>query len=160
MKEPILPPGKEAARAEAVHRTIHDFLYTDRLHRAAIEQALGDLGIHRSQHRMLFHLSRAGGELSQKALAEELDISPAAVAVTLGKLEAAGYIRRTADQGDGRCKTIAVTPEGEALLLAGRSAFAEVDLAMFAALSDEELSEFSSMLHRMQEALKRQEVTK
>ncbi len=156
MKEPIFPPrGVEDARAEAVHRTIHDFMYTDRLHRAAIEQALGALGIHRSQHRMLLHLFRAGGRLSQRALAEELDISPAAVAVTLGKLEAAGYIRRELSESDGRCKTIAVTAAGEALLTESRSAFAEVDLAMFAELSDGELLHFSSMLDRLQEALKR-----
>ncbi len=158
MTKPILPPdGAEGTRAETVHRTIHDFLYTDRLHRAAIERAISELGIHRSQHRMLMHLHRAGGRLSQRALAEELDISPAAVAVTLGKLERAGYIRREPDTADGRRKTIAVTPEGEALLCASRSAFAEVDLAMFSALSDEEIALLSSMLKRLQGALRQGE---
>ena len=155
MKESLPCPFHEGdARAETVHRTIRDFMYTDRLHRAAIEQALSDLGIHRSQHHMLFHLWRAGGRLSQSALAKELEISPAAVAVTLGKLERAGYIRRDSDEKDGRCKTIAVTPEGEALLTTSRSAFDEVDRAMFSPLSDEEISLLSSMLVRLQGALK------
>ena len=154
MKEAFLPSVGGDARAEAVHRTIHDFMYTDRLHRAAIERAISTLGIHRSQHRMLVHLWRAGGELSQGALAKELDISPAAVAVTLGKLERAGYIRRVSDSADGRRKTIAVTPEGEELLRVSRSAFDEVDLAMFSALSDEELTLLSSILGRLQRTLK------
>ena len=141
------------ARTETVHRTIHEFMHTDRLHRAAIERTLADLGIHRSQHRMLLHLHRHGDSVSQKELARELDISPAAVAVTLGKLEAAGYVRRNADGRDSRCKTITVTPEGEALLRAGYSAFTEVDLAMFSSLSEEELASFSAMLARMRAAL-------
>ena len=153
-RKTILPTAEGEGRAETVRRTIHDFMYTDRLHRAAIERAISALGIHRSQHRMLVHLHRAGGQLSQRRLAEELDISPAAVAVTLGKLEAAGYIRREASESDGRCKTIAVTAAGEALLEVSRSAFAEVDLAMFSSLSDEELSLFSSLLERLRSALK------
>ncbi len=141
------------ARAEAVQRTIHGFLHTDRLHRAAIDRALADLGIHRSQHRMLMHIQRAAGRISQKRLGEELDISPAAVAVTLRKLERHGYLRRTADADDGRCKTIEITPRGAEVLKAGRSAFTEVDLLMFSRFSEEDLALFSDLLSRMRAAL-------
>ncbi|MBQ2719385.1 MAG: MarR family transcriptional regulator [Clostridia bacterium] len=151
--ETLLSRQATEERAEAVRRTIHSFLHTDRLHRAAIERALADLGIHRSQHRLLMHLQRAEGRLSQKRLAEELDISPAAVAVTLRKLEQGGYLRRTADEGDARCKTIEITPLGKEVLRRGRSAFTEVDLLMFSDFSEEELSLFSSLLSRMRAAL-------
>ncbi len=150
-REPCLPPAD--ARTEAVRRTIHTFLHTDRLHRAAIERALGDLGIHHSQHRMLVHLHRHGGAVSQKALAEEFDISPAAVAVTLGKLERGGYIRRTAAAGDGRCKEIEITEAGREILRVSYDSFIAVDLAMFSELSEEELTAFRETLLRMQTAL-------
>ena len=148
-----LPPTD--ARTEEVRRTIHTFLHTDRLHRIAIERALADLGIHHSQHRMLLHIKRHGGAVSQKTLAAEFDISPAAVAVTLGKLEKNGYIRRRPAEGDGRCKTIGLTEAGEEILRVSYDSFTAVDLAMFEALSGEELASFRGTLLRMQEALAR-----
>lgn len=152
-KAPLPSPEATDERTETVQRTIHEFLHTDRLHRAAIERALADLGVHRSQHRMLVHLHRHGGSMAQSELASELDISPAAVAVTLRKLESAGYICRSTDGRDSRKKIIALTPEGDELLRVSYSAFTEVDLAMFSGLSAEELAAFSSMLARMRTCL-------
>lgn len=146
-----MPPA--ATREEAVRHAIHTFMHTGRLHRSAIERAVADLGIHPTQHRMLCHIERCGGCISQKQLAEEFRISPAAVAVTLGKLEKAGYILRRVGTTDGRCKEIEVTEAGDALLRISRDSFAEVDLAMFAALSDGELAAFTEMLARLQAAL-------
>lgn len=140
-------------RAEAVHEAVHSFMHTGRLHRAAIERTVADLGIHPTQHRMLMHIKRCGGCVSQKELSEEFRISPAAVAVTLGKLEKAGYILRTVEAGDGRCKRIAVTEAGDALLRISYDSFCAVDLAMFADLTDEELLSFTETLGRLQAAV-------
>ena len=146
-----MPPA--ATREEAVRHAIHTFMHTGRLHRSAIERRVADLGIHPTQHRMLCHIERCGGCISQKQLAEEFRISPAAVAVTLGKLEKAGYILRTVEPGDGRCKKIAVTEAGEALLRISYNSFCAVDLAMFGDLSDEELAAFTKTLERLQAAI-------
>ena len=152
-RRPCLPPADP--RTEAVRETIHRFLHTDRLHRAAIERALGDLGIHHSQHRMLVHLHRHGAHVSQRTLAEEFDISPAAVAVTLGKLEKNGYIRRSADGTDARCKTIEITEAGREILRVSYDSFTAVDLAMFSDFTESELAAFRATLDRMQAALAR-----
>ncbi len=151
-KEPLdlLPRD---AREMAVRETVHTLFRTMRLHRAAIERTLSDLGIHHSQHRMLVHLCRHGGRVAQRTLSAEFDISPAAVAVTLRKLEERGLIRRTAEGEDGRCKTVAITEAGEELLRVSHGAFTAVDLAMFASLSEEELAAFRSTLSGMQGGL-------
>lgn len=144
----------EDARTAAVRTAIHDFLHTNRMHRAAIEGRLADLGIHRTQHMMLLDIKRHGGIDSQRAIAERFDISPAAVAVTLRKLEEGGYITRRAGASDSRCKEVQLTERGEQILKISYNAFTAVDLAMFSDFTEEELACFSSMLSRLQNALR------
>lgn len=156
MKEPTTPARdfSEDARTAAVRTAIHDFLRTDRMHRAAIECKLADLGIHRTQHMTLLDIKRHGGIGTQRAIAERFDISPAAVAVTLRKLEESGYIIRRAGKHDSRCKEVQLTDKGEEILAISYEAFTTVDRAMFADFTEDELSLFSSMLARLQAALR------
>ena len=49
---------------------------------------------------------------SQRELAEALCITPATVAMSLKSLEQAGYIEKTSDLSDQRCKRISITPSG------------------------------------------------
>lgn len=150
-KPRCLPPADE--RTEAVRETVHGLFYTMRLHRAAIERSLAKAGIHPSQHRMLVFLHRNGGAAAQRALSEEFNISPAAVAVTLRKLEEGGYISRIAEKEDGRRKSVRITAAGEAILKTTYHSFTAVDLAMFEGFSEEELAAFGGTLLRMQESL-------
>ena len=159
MNKPKTPLGgfPEDARTAAVRTAIHDFLHTDRMHRAAIERKLADLGIHRTQHMMLLDIKRHGGIGTQRAIAERFDISPAAVAVTLRKLEEGGYITRRTGATDNRCKEVRLTEQGERILATSYEAFTAVDRAMFADFTAEELALFSSMLTRLQAALREAE---
>ena len=68
------------------------------MHRAAAEKASEDIGLYRSQHMMLKYLIHLPYEPTQKQIAEALEISPAAVTVTLKKLESGGYISRKASE--------------------------------------------------------------
>ena len=144
----------EDARTAAVRTAIHSFMHTNRMHRAAIERKLADLGIHRTQHMMLLDIKKSGGIGTQRALAERFDISPAAVAVTLKKLEEGGYIERRAGAQDSRCKEVRLTERGEEILKTTYEAFTAVDLAMFADFTEDELSAFGAMLARLQSALR------
>ena len=156
MSDKIIPGHgfAEDARTAAVRTAIHSFMHTNRMHRAAIERKLADLGIHRTQHMMLLHIKKSGGIGTQRALAERFDISPAAVAVTLRKLEEGGYITRRAGAQDSRCKEVQLTEKGEAILTTSYEAFTAVDLAMFADFTEDELAAFGAMLARLQSALR------
>ena len=145
---PEIPPPK-GPTIEAVHL----FLLTDRMHRRAIEANLSALGIHRSQHRLLLHLARRGGAASQKELAGCLQISPAAVAVTVKKLEKNKLLRRTVSKEDGRCKGLVLTPLGEEVLERSYQAFTETDKIMMRGISEEEQEKMIGLFLRMQENL-------
>lgn len=92
--------------------------------------------------------------LSQKALAERLEISPAAIAVTLKKMEKNGLIDRAPTDADGRINNIAITEKGEAILAESKLAFDSLDRAMFDGISKEEMAVFTSCLTKMQKNLR------
>ena len=140
----------------AIQRTVHAFISADILHRRAIEQWATDAGIHRSGHRMLMYLTRCETAPTQKDLAKHFDISPAAVAVTLKKLESDGYIERgkCGERTDSRFNEIKITERGRDAALQSRKYFQHVDCEAFKNFSPEELELFTSLLERMQENLK------
>ena len=128
----------------------------DITHRKAIERWATDAGMHRSQHRMLLYLSKKESSPSQKELAEKFDISPAAVAVTLKKLESDGYIERgkCSERADSRYNEIKITEQGRQATIQSRKYFQHVDTEAFRDFSDEELELVTSLLSRMQQNLR------
>lgn len=144
-----IPPPK-GPTIEAVHL----FLLTDRMHRRAIEANLSALGIHRSQHRLLLHLARCGGVASQKELASCLEISAAAVAVTVKKLEKNQLLRRTVSKTDNRCKVLMITPLGKEVLERSYQAFLKTDEIMMRGISEKEQQNMIGLFQRMQENLR------
>ena len=147
---------------EKIHGAVHLMLHLDRMHRAAIERQVGEMGLHRSQHRMLMVLARSEEMPSQAELARRMDISPPAVANTLARLEKEGYIRRAEDSRDSRNHKVYLTDKGRNILESTKVRFDSVDRAMFAQVSEQELEQFTGLLARMQQNLKtfEQEATK
>lgn len=133
---------------------VMSFLRTDRFHRCAAESQVSKLGIHRSQHMMLMHLARCNKPLTQAELAKAFEISPAAVTVTLQKLEKAGFVTRTAVEGNNRAKNIAITPEGMDIVRKSWELYKALDEAMLAGLTEEDLKHFADVLARMQDNLR------
>ena len=133
---------------------VMSFLRTDRFHRCAAESQVRKLGIHRSQHMMLMHLARCKEPQTQAELAKAFEISPAAVTVTLQKLEKAGFVTRTAVEGNNRAKNIAITPEGMDIVRKSWELYKALDEAMLAGLTEEDLQHFANVLARMQDNLR------
>ncbi len=105
---------------------------------------------------MLLYLSKQESTPSQKELAKRFEISPAAVAVTLKKLEADGYIERgkSTETTDSRYNEIRITEHGRQASLQSRKYFSHVDSEAFKDFSDEELELFTALLSRMQNNLR------
>ena len=131
---------------------VQTFCITDRAHRAAVESQLGTLGIHRSQHMMLMYLYHCENVPSQAEMAKAFGISPAAVTGTLQTLEKAGFIERS--MRNGREKEITVSKSGRRIVERTKKIFGDLDEAMCAGISDEELNSFMEVLLRMQNNLK------
>ena len=131
---------------------IHKLIHVSRLHRRTIERWADDAGMHCSEHRMLMHISRCHRIPSQKDLAERLKISPAAVANTLKKLEADGYISREkrSDCADGRYNEIVITEQGRIAINSSEKYFKTVDDDALRGLGDEEKQMLFSLLDRIE----------
>ena len=137
------------------HECNRELRHTLRAHHAICDGRVRSLGIHPSQHMLLMHLSLREEIASQKELAEHMHISPAALAVSLGKLESGGYIAKEVSGSDSRVKTLAITEKGRALVSDSKCIFDRIDREMFAGVSDEEASLFWDVLKRLHKNLDR-----
>ena len=136
-------------------RAVEMMIKVNKLHRAMIDMQTKEIGIHRTQHRILIHLDKDGALPSQRELAAKLDITPAAVTVALKKLENDGYIERTLGQ-DTRYNEIKITEKGRELLDRTHELFLRVDSAMLEGFSNEELDAYIAFLERMQKNIQKQ----
>ncbi|MBQ8529112.1 MAG: MarR family transcriptional regulator [Clostridia bacterium] len=136
-------------------RAVDMMIRTDHMHKALIDSRVHEIGIHRTQHRILMHLARDGMLPSQKELAERLDITPAAVTGALKKIERDGYVERTLGQ-DNRYNELKITEKGRELVKLTRRLFSEADTSMFEGFTDEELTTYINCLEKLQENIRRQ----
>ena len=134
---------------------IHKFIQTNRLHRRVIERFADKLDLQCACHRMLLHISHVDNIPPQKELAEHFKISPAAVAATLKRLEADGYIERSKspDVKDSRLNEISVTERGRRAAEDTEQYFRFVDASALEGFSDGDIDTLLSLLDRMQDNL-------
>ncbi len=127
--------------------------HADRAHRKLFEKhAVEAFGIHRSQHMMLMFISR-NENVSQKQIADGFNISAAAVAVTLKKLESLGLIVRSASETDSRRNHICISEKGMEIIEQTRLIFGAIDRLMFKGFSDEEIEQLRVFSQRMYDNL-------
>lgn len=147
-------PDNEEQTREKAGDAIRLFIQTDRMHKNVFDNQVQKLGLHRSQQWVLTYLSRHGEIGSQKQIADSLEISPAAVTVTLKKLESLGYVERTVSPSDNRNHLIQLTGAGTEILEKTRSIFRDIDLRMLSGLTDSQLDIFMECNRRIQENLR------
>lgn len=122
---------------------------TDRAHRKLFEKhAVEAFGIHRSQHMMLMYISK-NEDISQRQIAENFNISAAAVAVTLKKLESVGLVEREASQSDCRINHIRISQEGRRVIDETKHIFGAIDRLMFEGFTEEEIEQLKLFSERM-----------
>ena len=151
-----LENGASVSSSPPLKDVVHLLIRVVKMHHCLIESQVSGLGVHHSQHRMLMHLSRYEKIPSQKDISDALRISPAAVAVTLKRLEKDGYIERSMTDEDNRKNEIRITDEGRRMVEVSRRIFESSDGAMFDGLSPEEISAFAGLLERMTQNLEKE----
>lgn len=135
-------------RKEMQHQIVNLFRQSDQSMKRAIGKKVEDTGIYRSQHRLLMFLGKHP-DCSQIVIANKLEISPAAVAVSLKKLEKAGYITRSCDVEDNRMNHVVITDKGKKAIDQSILYFQEIEDAMFEGFSQEELETYAAFLERV-----------
>lgn len=137
----VMKRRKFDTAAEYFRDSVHPLkimIFVCQLHHRAIEKMVGETGLHRAQHRMLMTLSEYEFG-SQSELADMLEISTATVAVSLKKLEAGGYICKTAKEGDSRANFVQLTEKGRKIVESSREIFQGIDGQAVRGLTEEEL---------------------
>ena len=102
----------------------------------------------------LMYLNRCRDKISQKDIAEHFEISPAAVAVSLKKLEAGGYIVRKTSDNDSRYNEIEITKKGKEIVDFSHSIFEDIDNKTFKGMSEEEKQTLVLLLDKVTNNLK------
>ncbi|POG23842.1 transcriptional regulator SlyA [Aeromonas bestiarum] len=133
---------RELSLAERVGR-LH------RLWRTVADLELAPLGLTHPRWTALWKLSQLGGHLSQKTLAEALEIELPSLMRTLGLLEEQGLIERHSCSQDKRARIVTLTPEGKALLDQIEDRIIGVRRALLAGISQKELTQFEDIVHRI-----------
>ena len=139
---------------ERMRQAIMLFMANNRRHRRVFDKLVRELGMSNSQHRLLMHLHRTDCMPSQTEIAHTFEVSTAAIAVALKKLEKNGYIHRCAAIEDSRYKEISLTEKGEEVVQKTHHMFAAADLAMFEDFSAEEMETFLGCLEKMKNTLR------
>ena len=124
------------------------------LHSLLCQSRIRPLAIQPAEHMLLMRLAREGDMPSQKELAQKMELSTAAVAVSLKKLEGGGYIARCPDKDDSRVNRITITEKGKETVKRSHAIFAALDTEMFAGVTREEIDLCMATLEKLTENIK------
>jgi DNA-binding MarR family transcriptional regulator len=110
-----------------------------------------ELGLSRAQCRLIGQIaySEAGHPPTQAELAQNLDLTPMAVATLVDRLEAAGWIARRPSETDRRANTIVLQPRAEVALDKAMAVSDRVQDAALAGFSAAERRQLVAMLQRV-----------
>lgn len=151
---------KNCCRCEpdAFRRAIRKLMRTERMYQAALDSRMSVLGTHRSQCAILHEIGmmerkHPDQSISQKDIAERFGVSAAAVAMTLKKMEAEGYIKREMSEKDNRFNELHLTEKGREALCQSRTITKEIDDIVYNGITKEEIEGFIAVIKKMQNNL-------
>lgn len=136
-----------------IKETAGKFRKVNRSMMRIIDKKVSATQVYRSQHQVLMHIAHHPNA-TQTEIAEWMDISPAALAVSLKKLEKGGYIIRSADASDERKKHIEMTELGSEIVAESHRMFREIETQMFSGFSEEEIENLNHYMNRMLENIR------
>lgn len=107
-----------------------------------------EMNAHQGQGRIIFLLLENEG-ISQRALAELMQIRPGSLSELLTKLEQSDYIERRPNERDRRVVNIFLKEEGKKAVDAVKSNRQKMTESLFSALTSEEQSQLSGLLGKL-----------
>ena len=110
-----------------------------------------ELGLSRAQCRLIAQVAynETGRAATQAELAQNLDLTPMAVATLVDRMEAAGWISRRPSETDRRANAIELQPRAEAALDKAIAVGDRVQQAALAGFSAAERQQLVAMLQRV-----------
>lgn len=120
-----------------------------RLWSRVADQELSPLGLTYPRWTALWKLSRMGDHISQKSLADALEIEVASLMRTLGQLEEQGLVTRHCCTNDKRVRIVSLTNAGKALLGPIELRIVQARREVLAGIDERELAQFEHTLSRI-----------
>lgn len=127
-------------------------------YRSAVKAELDAAGLQEVSHPLLLCILRSaanGKGLTQRELAQRLEVSPAAVTTSLKSLEKRGYIHREPEPQDARRNRVCLTERGQQAVETCAECFQRVNQRMCQGLTAEERQQIQALFQRMLENLKK-----
>ncbi|MCX5198110.1 MarR family winged helix-turn-helix transcriptional regulator [Streptomyces sp. NBC_00249] len=112
-----------------------------------MKKALGAAGLTPRHAMTLMHLE--GGPISQRALAERLEVDPSVLVGILNDLERDGLAERRRDPADRRRHNVVITEAGGSALGRTNAALDAVETGLFSGLSEQEQDALRALLERI-----------
>lgn len=146
------PPGW--AEVGQSHQVFVQYIRIMKLHHAILDRRLSKTGVYRSQSQILM-LLKDHSNVSQKDIAQWLNVSTATVAVSVKKLEKGGFITRLVDQEDNRFNKLCLTDKGREIMRCNRDLCFSLENQMFQGFEQDEFDAMEGYLSRIYENLKK-----
>lgn len=122
------------------------------LRKIKIQSLTGDYSCRFGQFPLLGYVEQHDGCTQQEA-AEAMSVSAPAVAVSVKRLQKAGFLKKEADPENLRKSRLSLTDAGRETARAFRQNFDELEAETFGCLSEEEARVFSSLLEKITDHL-------
>lgn len=109
-------------------------------HRNAIETFSKKYGMQQSQHRLLMKMATMnnGKSVSQRDVAREMKVTPAAIAVNLKKLAGFGMLEKVMSEKDNRFNDVVFTKKGKETIAESSKQFRMYDDMALEGFTEEE----------------------
>ena len=125
------------------------FGYCDHQVQKLMVRKLRQYDVSPMQCRTLTYLHEAEGEVNQKQLERHLMVKPSTVNGIVDRLEEKGMLPRIASPSDGRCRLLALTPQGMQFYDKFTAIVQEVNDCLEKDFSPEEVRLLTSLLLRV-----------
>ena len=129
------------------------FGYCDHQAQKLMDRKLRQYDVSPMQCRTLTYLHEAEGPVNQKQLERHLMVKPSTVNGIVDRLEEKGMVKRTTSASDGRCRILALTPQGMQFYDKFTAIVREVNDRLEKGFSPEEVRLLTSLLLRVADNL-------
>ncbi|QRM54856.1 MarR family transcriptional regulator [Sinorhizobium sp. BG8] len=135
---------------EPRHAILDELSRVSRKMRALFDARVKERGLTLARARTLLILSRRGA-LTQRELADELDIETPTLVRLLDGMETQGFIERRSVEGDRRAKQIVMTNHGQSVAAEVSQLASELRTDVLKGISAEEMAAALGVLQKMTE---------
>ena len=88
-------------------------------------------------------------QCTQKEVADEMQVSPPSIAISVKRMQKAGLLIKVTDENNLRCNKLSVTSKGRERAKQLRKEFNKLDEQMFCGFNEDELDKLCSYLDRL-----------